>query len=293
MCKTSTLKKTDQEQRDFRLYSVPPDRTRVRTDCKFKCCFSCTFCCRAATKERHKSSYCKTERSEIKMCEQCFLCRSVVFCQTCTKCPTKSDCRSQTKPVLGNLGNLRGRTQSNTNVERRVHPTFPDQTKLDQKTHTCQLLCKSPQEPLPVGCIVSADKQECKRVGHKPRISGLLQPANSGPKTKQQMETHTRSEQSQQTPQGRKIQNGDTRNNPDLHPGRGVGNVHRLQGHLLPHTHTKPIKKISEISCTGQNISIQSATLWPVHSSTGVHSHSQRGQIDDSTEGYKNPPVPR
>ena len=24
--------------------------------------------------------------------------------------------------------------------------------------------------------------------------------------------------------QGRKIQNGDTRNNPDLHPGRGVGN---------------------------------------------------------------------
>ena len=73
-----------------------------------------------------------------------------------------------------------------------------------------------------------------------------------GPKTKQQMETHTRSEQSQQIPQGRKILNGDTRNNPDLPPGSGVGNVHRLQGRLLPHTHTKPIKKISEISCTGQ-----------------------------------------
>ena len=48
------------------------------------------------------------------MCGQCFLCRSIVFCQTCTKCPTyctKCDCRSQTKPVLGNLGNLGGRTQ--------------------------------------------------------------------------------------------------------------------------------------------------------------------------------------
>ena len=66
------------------------------------------------------------------------------------------------------------------------------------------------------------------------------------------METHTRSEQSQQISQSRKIQNGDTRNNPDLPPDRGVGNVHRLQGRLLPHTHTKPIKKTPEISGTGQ-----------------------------------------
>ena len=191
MCKISALKKIDREQRDFGLYSVPPDWTRVRTDCKFKCCFSCTFC-RAATKESYKSTYCETERSEIKMCEQCFLCRSVVFRQTCTKCPTyctKSDYRSQNKPVLGHFGNFGGRTQSNTNVERRVHPTFPDQTKLDQKPHNCQLLCKSPQEPLPVGGIASADKQKCKSVGLKPRISGLLQLAIFGPKTKQQMET--------------------------------------------------------------------------------------------------------
>ena len=31
-----------------------------------------------------------------------------------------------------------------------------------------------------------------------------------------------------------------------------MGNVHRLQGRLLPHTHTKPIKKISEISLQGK-----------------------------------------
>ena len=80
----------------------------------------------------------------------------------------------------------------------------------------CQLLCTSAQEPLPVGGIASADKQKCSRVGQKSRISGLLQPAIFGPKTKQQMETHTRSEQSQQIHQGRKIQNGDTRNDPDL-----------------------------------------------------------------------------
>ena len=44
--------------------------------------------------------------------------------------------------------------------------------------------------------------QKCSRVG---QISEVLQPAIFGPKTKQQMETYTRSEQSQQIPQGRKI----------------------------------------------------------------------------------------
>ena len=137
---------------------------------KLKCCFSCTFSSWAATKERHMSSYCKT-KSEIKMGEQCFLCRSIVFCQTCTKCLqscTKSAARDKTESVLGNLG---GQTQSSTNVERRVHPTFPNQTNLDQVTHNHQLLCKSPQEPLPVGGIASADKQKCNRIGQKPRIS--------------------------------------------------------------------------------------------------------------------------
>ena len=64
-----------------------------------------------------------------------------------------------------------------------------------------------------------------------------------GPKTKQQVETYTRSQQPQHIPQGRKILNGDTRNNKDLSPDRGVGidfkDAHRLQGSLLPHTNFK------------------------------------------------------
>ena len=139
MCKIFALKKTGREQTNFKLCSLTQDWTRVRTDfnylsasCKFgrlSCCFSCTYFSKAATKERHKSDYCKT--SVIKVCVQCFLCRSIVFCQTCTKCPkccTKFACRGQTKPLLGNLGSLGGWTQSSVNVERGLHPTFPDQT---------------------------------------------------------------------------------------------------------------------------------------------------------------------
>ena len=64
----------------------------------------------------------------------------------------------------------------------------------------------------------------------------ILQLPICGPITKQQMEICTKSEQFQQIPQGRQIQNGGTRNDPDFPINMGVGDIHRLQGRLLPHT---------------------------------------------------------
>ena len=92
-----------------------------------------------------------------------------MFCKKCIKCPsccTKSDCRGQIEPILGNLANHGGRAQSSSYVKRRVHPTLPNQTKLGQVTDGSQLLCKSPQEQLPVGGIASADKEKCNRTNH-------------------------------------------------------------------------------------------------------------------------------
>ena len=66
------------------------------------------------------------------------------------------------------------------------------------------------------------------------------------------METYARSEQSQQIPQGRKIKNGDTRNNPDLPTDRGVDHAHRFQGRLLSYTHTKPIRKYLRFHVQGK-----------------------------------------
>ena len=132
--------KPQQEQKDCQLVLVSPDQTSVQRDrklfsvsckCKLSCCKSCTYYSRAAPKKRHQSGYCKTT-SVIKICEHCFLCRLIVFCKTCTKHCTKSACRAQTEPILENLGSLGGQTQSSTNVERRLHPTFQNQTKLDQ-----------------------------------------------------------------------------------------------------------------------------------------------------------------
>ena len=234
-------------------------------------------------------------KSVIKMCEQYFLCRSLVFCQTCTKCQTcctKSACRSQTKSILGNMGSPRGGSKGHSNLERGLHSTLSNQAQLGQVTLNHQLLCTSSQEPLPVGGITSVDKQKRSRVSQKSRISRVLQQTIFSPKTKQQMATYTGSKQSQQIPQGGKIQNGDPRNDSDLPTDRGVGD-HKLQGRLLPYAHSNPIKEISPISCTGQNIPIQSTSVWSGHSSPRVYYCDQRSEADGFAEGYKDPPVPR
>ena len=74
---------------------------------------------------------------------------------------------------------------------------------------------------------------------------------------------------------------------------RGVGNIHRLQGCLLPYTHSEPVKKISQVPCTGQNIPVQGPTFRFINSSSGVHCCNQRGQTNGFTERYKDPPVPQ
>ena len=106
------------------------------------------------------------------------------------------------------------------------------------------------------------------------------------------METYTRSEQTEPFPQG-KIQNRDTRDHQDIPPARKVSYLNRLQGHLLPYTNTGTVQAISEISCTGSDISVQGTAIRFVHSTHGVHCSSKEGETDGHTQGYKDPPVPR
>ena len=149
------------------------------------------------------------------------------------------------------LGKPWGRTQSITNFK-----FFPDQTKLDQVAINHQLLCTSSQESLPIGGITSADKRKIQKSWSTIKNLWAFK-----------MGYFWSQNQSQQIPQGRKMQNGDTSNDLDILTVRGVGHVHRFQERLLPYTHTKPIKEISEISCSGQNIPVQSTTIWPPWSS--------------------------
>ena len=75
-------------------------------------------------------------------------------------------------------------------------------------------------------------------------------------------------------------------NNKDLPPGSGVGDSHKIQGRLLPYTHLKPVQEVPAFSHPGSNLSVQSTTIWSVHSPCGIYSSGEGGQTDCITKGY-------
>ena len=224
------------------------------------------------------------------------MCRSIEFCSSCHKCPTccnKSSCRVKIARVLGKMGSTRRQSQGYISPEGRVYPTLPVQTSPDQKTHSNKLLCRSSQEQLPVRGIASAVRQKGCRSGSKSSVPGVLQPVIPGPQTQQPVATRLGPDQTKQLFENTIFQNGNTRNNTNLPPDRGVGDFHRFQRRILPHPYKQPVQEVYAFSHSRQNLPIQSSTLWPVHSPHGIHGGSQRGEMACNERGYKDPPVPR
>ena len=90
------------------------------------------------------------------------------------------------------------------------------------------------------------------------------------------------------------LKNGNTRDYKNqVPPARGVGNIHRLQGHILPHSNTDPVQEIPMFSCLRSILPIQSTPVWSVHSTHRIHGGGKEGQTNGFTQGYKNPQVPR
>ena len=147
------------------------------------------------------------------------MCHSIVLCSTCNKCQKcclKSTCRGQTSKLLAILAGSGCRSESSSNFERGLHPPLWDPAKSLKVSHSRKLLCQSSQEQLPVGGITSAYKQKCSRARPQSNTFGGFQSTVSGPKTQQQMETYSRSEQIKSFPQGGEIQNGDTGNHQNI-----------------------------------------------------------------------------
>ena len=175
--------------------------------------------------------------------------------------------------TFGNLAGSRGRSENSSNLERGLHPSFPDPANSYKVSNCCEPLCQSPQEQLPVGSITKKKKKKkkCSGTGPQSNISGFLQSTISSPKTQQQMEANTGPKQPKLFPQGGKIQNGDAGNHQNIPPTRGVGHLSRFQRCLLPHTNTGTIQKISKIPCPGPDLLIQGTAIWSAHSAHGVH----------------------
>ena len=248
-----------------------------------------------ATKERCKSHLLSTVHRN-KICEKCFLGRSLVFCKSCHQCPTycyRSSCRGKVKPVLGEMGSLGFESKSSYHTEGGLYSSVPVQTSLNKVTDCNKQLPQSNQTVLPCGGTASADKQKCSRTGGKPKLTGVLQPAIFGTQTQQPVETNSGLEHLEHLFEHRVVQDGDPRDNKNLPTVRGVGHIHRFQRRILPHTNSQSVQEVHAFSPPGSVLPVQSPSLWPVHIPHGVHSGHQRGQTHGTSKGYKDPPVLR
>ena len=275
-----------------------PTRDNEHFKCKATCCKFCSYCSRAFSKERNKSrgSSLLSRFKFIKICERCFLCHSIVSCKYCNKCSQcchKSTCRGQTAKVLGKVVRAGCRSESCSNPDGGLHPSLLDPAKLIKNSNSCKLLWQSSQEPQTVRGITSAYGKKCYRTGTQTNLTRVLQPTIPGSQTQQQMEANLRFEQSEFFPQNRKIQDGDSGNHQNFSPTGRMGNLHRLQGCIFPHSDTGTVKEILEISRPGTDLSVQSSPFRFIHSSHGVHCHSEGGKAYGHSEGYKDPPLPR
>ena len=221
-----------------------------------------------------------------KICERCFLCRSLEICKSCLKysnCCHKSSCRGQTAPVWGKMGSPGGEFQGSNSTQRGLHLPLPVQIQLGQITNCHKQLCKPPQKPRLCGGPVSAGEQKCSRTGSKPNITRVLQLAIFGTQTQQTMETYLGPKHLEHLPKHRVVQNEDTRDNKNFPTGRGVGHLHRFQRRILPYTNSQSVQEVHAFPCPGSVLPVQAPTLWSVHSTHGAHSGGQTDQTDGLT----------
>ena len=101
-----------------------------KTKCKLSCCSICTFCARAFPKERNKSraSRVSLQKSQIKICERCFVCYSIVLCSVTNVKNAVSKLPVGAR-LLANLAGPRSRSESCSNPERGLHPPLSDPAK--------------------------------------------------------------------------------------------------------------------------------------------------------------------
>ena len=194
---------------------------------------------------------------------------------------------------VAEMGSPGGMSQGSNSTQRGLHPPLLVQIQLNQVTNCHKQLCQPQQEPLLVGSFTAVGEQKCSSTSSNSKITEVLQQTVSSTQTQQPVETYLRPEHLEHLSKYRVVQNGDTRDNKNLPTGRRVGNLHRFQGCILPYTNSQSVQEVFAFSHPGSVLPVQSSTLWPVHSTNGVHSGSQRGQTDGFTEGYKDPPVPR
>ena len=194
------------------------------------------------------------------------------------KCPTSG---RWSPGILAKMGPPRCESKGSFHTERRVHPPLHSQTSSSERTSDNQWLCKPPQEPLPEGSFACPDSQKGGRDGSNFSILFIVPKPNK--KWPPILDLNAQN----------KFLSVKTFKMETPETTRGMADIAGFQRCLFPHSNTLPIQEIPPFSLPKPDLPIPGSSLWPLNSSYGVHLCGQRGQVDGSSSGYKDPPVPR
>ena len=121
--------------------------------------------------------------------------------------------------------------------------------------------------------------EKSSRKGDKRRFTRVLQPFFCGPQAREgEVETNFRFEHTEQFHFKRKIQDGNCRDNKKSAKSRGIRCFDRSVGCISPHTHKRKLQEISEISCGGCVVPIQSPSNGSDRLCSSIHKSVQRSE---------------
>ena len=107
------------------------------------------------------------------------------------------------------------------------------------------------------------------------------------------METHTRPQSVELIPSISLLQDGNPRDHQALPSTRGVGHLAGFQRRLFSYSNQSQVAEVPKVPSQQPILPIHLPSFWPVDGSVGVHQGRQGGQVNGTSSGYSNPPVPR
>ena len=127
-------------------------------------------------------------------------------------------------------------------------------------------------------CISDARERSYRDSSGTGYLSGFLQSAIFGAKTKRQMATSNRSFSVKQISDRAAFPNGNCEVHSKLLNKGGMDYVHRFNGCILSFADQKKVSEVFQVSLSRSGISIPGDALWVGNSSFGIHSGRQRVQ---------------
>ena len=131
----------------------------------------------------------------------------------CCKCPTSGGTSSE---FLGNMGSQGCKPKSSVHIKGGLCSSLQSKTSLSKGSPDSKWLCKPHQRlPLASSCT-SSDREKGSREGQGSNLTSLFQQTVHCPKAEPQVAANLGSQYSKSVFMRKNIQNGDSRDNPDL-----------------------------------------------------------------------------